>query len=72
MLVNVYLSKTDRAHVFGDIPHGEPIQAYIVHCDKQGIGMDETVWDRPSNTLGLVLASGEIEHSAQSGFPRSR
>ena len=40
VLVNIYLSKTDPAEAFGDVQHGPPLQAYIIHSDKQGLGTD--------------------------------
>ncbi len=52
IFVNLYLSKTDPALVFGlvfgDVQHGSPIQAYTMHSDKQGLGTDVNLWDRPS------------------------
>ena len=71
ILVNLYLAMTDPAVYFGDLPHENPLQAYIVHSDKQGLATDVNLWDRPSNTLGLVLVSCEMEHDSQYSFPRS-
>ena len=45
ILVNMYASKADPALVFADLQHGDPIQAYIVHSDKQGLGTDSIVWE---------------------------
>ena len=51
ILVNLYLSKTDPAPVFGDLRPGEPIQAFIVHHDKQGLGTNVNKGDMKSNTM---------------------
>merc|ERR1711953_445645 len=71
MLLNTYLSKTNPSAMLGNLQHGPPVQAYIVHSDKQGLREDRSVWDRPSNTLGIVLASCDMDIVSQSEFPRA-
>ena len=70
MLINMYLSKTDASAMLGNFHHGPPVQTYIVHSDKQGLGNNRSLWDRPSNTLGIVLASCEMNSVSQSDLPR--
>ena len=70
MLVNVYLSKTDPATVFGDLLYWNLTQAYMHHNPKQNLDPGVSVWDRPSNTLGLALASCKMRHALQFTFPR--
>ena len=70
MLINMYLSRTDAFAMLADFRHGPLVQTYIVHSDKQGLGNDRSIWDMPSNTLGIVLASCEMNSVSQSDFPR--
>ena len=65
ILVNAYLSKLDPDRFLAvALRYDSPLQAYIVHSDKQGLSTNARLWDRASNTLGLVLASCEIEQGA--------
>ena len=56
VIVNMYLSRGELPRCLGDMFTTQtPLQAYVVHSDKQGLGTDPQKWDRQSNTLGVVL-----------------
>ena len=67
----MYLSRTDPETILAGIGHDDPLQAYIVHNDKQGIERNTALWDLPSNTLGLVLTTCTLNHHVQRTFPRT-
>ena len=71
VLVNIYLSKTDPPAMFGDVEHGKFVQTYVVHNDKQGLGTERTLWDRPSNTIGVAVAPCNMDPALQRKLPRS-
>ena len=71
MLVNMYLSKKDPSSMLENVRHGKFVQTYVVHSDKQGMGTDKTLWDRPSNTTGVVVASCDMDPAFQRELPRS-
>ena len=71
VLVNAYLSKTDVDEVLRPVFHGHPLQAYILHSSKQPLGNDASQWDKPSNTLGIVLAHCQMDLHLQSTYPRA-
>ena len=37
------------------------MQTYIILSDKEGLGLDVSMWDRHSNTLGIVLVSCRVK-----------
>ena len=57
MFVNMYLSKCNPRIHLEDFVCERLTQAYVVVSDKQGLDADSSLWDRQSNTLGVVLAS---------------
>jgi len=57
----MYLSKTDPSIFLGEMEYKTPAQAYIIHSVKQGLGSDVSLWDRQSNTFGIVMAAAQAK-----------
>jgi len=57
----MYLSKTDPSRFLGELECETPVQAYIIHSVKQGLGSDVSLWGRPSNTFGIVMAAAQAK-----------
>ncbi len=73
--VNMYLTKTIPTSYLEDFVTEELMQAYIIVSDKQVLDTDNSGWDMPSKTLGVVLAVCECKpgkHVACAQFPKLR
>ena len=61
IVLNQYLSRDWSDELVGSFHVEDRVQAYIVLRDRQDIGADASLWDKQSNTMGVVLVEGVVK-----------